>query len=176
MTKSSKKLKTKAAQGSVPQSRDAVVSAISQIGSAQRERTRIQAEMNDELAKIKERYELLAEPHNEVITELTAGVQIWCEANRDALTMAGKTKTAAFASGEVRWRMTPPSVSIKKAELVLKTLEENGLDRFIRTKQEVNKDAILLEPEAVKNIAGITISQQEEFVIVPFEAVLDEVA
>jgi phage host-nuclease inhibitor protein Gam len=176
MTKKKKLAKTLAAQHSVPQSRDAVIAAISEIGAAMRERTRIETEMNDEISAIKARYELLAEPHSQAITALQAGVQTWCEANRNVLTSGGKVKTHAFASGEVRWRTTPPSVSIRAVDAVLKTLEESGLERFIRTKREVNKDAILLEPEAVRRIAGITINQNEEFVVVPFEAKLDEVA
>ena len=47
-----------------------------------------------------------------------------------------------------------------------------GLDRFIRTKQEINKEALLNEPEVAKGIAGITIKTGvEDFVIKPFEQV-----
>ncbi|EKP1795399.1 host-nuclease inhibitor Gam family protein, partial [Escherichia coli] len=45
-----------------------------------------------------------------------------------------------------------------------------GLERFIRVKEEINKDAILNEKDAVKNIPGITIkSDIEDFSIIPFE-------
>lgn len=53
---------------------------------------------------------------------------------------------------------------------MLETLERLGLSRFIRTKREPNKEAMLNEPEAVKGVAGITIVQGvEDFIVTPFE-------
>ncbi len=172
---SSPRLKSTASTARVPQTRADVVAAIAEIGRRQRERDRIQAAMNDELAQIRERYENEAEPHGRAIEDLQAGVQTWCEAHRDALTQGGKTKTAAFASGEVRWRVTPPKVAIRGVEAVIAALRKAGLGRFLREKVEISKDAILAEPEAVTTIAGISISQIEEFVIEPFATELDEV-
>ena len=40
----------------------------------------------------------------------------------------------------------------------------------------MDKEAILAEPDAVEHIKGITVSQKEEFVIVPFEAELQQAA
>ena len=158
----------------IPQSRDQAAEAIREIGERQRELTRLSADMNDELAKIKERWEAAAEPHKIRVEALTQGVQIWSEANRDAITNGGKVKTAAFTTGEVCWRTRPPSVRITGQEAVLDLLRRLGLKRFIREKEEVNKEAILNEPEAVANVAGITISQGEDFVVVPFETELAE--
>ncbi|MCX1853849.1 host-nuclease inhibitor Gam family protein, partial [Escherichia coli] len=98
------------------------------------------------------------------------GVQGWCEANRDELTNGGKVKTANLVTGDVSWRVRPPSVSIRGMDAVMETLERLGLQRFIRTKQEINKEAILLEPKAVAGVAGITVkSGIEDFSIIPFE-------
>ncbi len=171
-----KKLKVNATVHSVPQNREEVTQAILRIGLDQRERLRIEAAMNDEIAAVKTRYEAQAAPLNERIVQLQAGVQIWCEANKAQLTNGGKVKTVNFGAGEVKWRMTPSSVALKKVEALLKALREQGLTRFIRIKEEVNKEQILAEPEAVAGIAGITISQREEFVIEPFETKLEEVA
>jgi phage host-nuclease inhibitor protein Gam len=160
----------------VPQTRDDVVDAIAAIGRHQRARARIEADMADEIAAVKQRYEALAEPEGCAIRTLSAGVQAWCEAHRAELTDGGKVKTARLASGEVRWRMTPPSVAVKGVDAVLQLLRERGLLRFIREKLEVNKEAILAEPEAVRGIAGIRVTQEEEFVIAPFDVALGEVA
>lgn len=176
MAKAPSKLKTQAALFPVPQSKDDVNDAIAKIGLAQRERARIQAAMNDELAAIKEKYETQAAPYNSQIEQLGKGVQTWCEANRDALTKDNKVKFAGFPSGEVKWRMRPPRVGIRVMENVLESLRKFGLDRMIRIKEEVNKEAILAEPDAVSGIAGIKIEQGEDFVIVPFETELEEVA
>jgi phage host-nuclease inhibitor protein Gam len=50
------------------------------------------------------------------------------------------------------------------------------LERFIRLKPEVNKEAILNEPEAVRDVPGLSIKQDESFSIEPFETALEEVA
>lgn len=160
----------------VPQTRDAVTEAIAEIGRRQRERDRIQAEMNDELAVVRQRWEEQARPHAERIQRLAAGVQGWCEAHREELTEHGKRKTARLASGEVRWRTRPPSVLARGLDKILQALKDLQLTRFIRTKEELDKEAILAEPEAVKHVKGITIQQKEDFVIVPFETELEEVA
>lgn len=169
------RVKSPASASFVPQTREAVVSAIGEIGRRQRERARIEADMNDAIAKIRERFELDAEPHSQAIGALREGVQIWCEANRDSLTQGGKTKTAAFASGEVRWRVTPPKVIIKGVEAVMDALRRAGLANFLREKVEISKEAILADPDGVAAIPGIRIEQIEEFVVEPFEQALDEV-
>ncbi len=170
------KLKSPAQAVRVPQTRDEVAEAIAAIGKHTRERLRIEAAMNDEIAEVKRRFEEDAQPHGDAMRALQMGVQTWCEAHRTELTLGGKVKTAAFASGEVRWRNTPPSVTIRALDVVLKTLRQRGLDRFIRTKEEVNKEAILADPTAVTGVAGIKISSGEEFVVVPFEAELEGAA
>lgn len=170
------RLKTPAIKIAVPQSRDQAAQAIAEIGTANRELARIQAAMNDKLAEIKAEFEGSAEPYSLKIKALTEGVQTWAEANRDTLTQNGKTKTAALTTGEILWRLRPPSVRITGAEAVLDALRRLGLKRFIREKEEVNKEAILNEPEAVSHVPGIAISQGEDFVVVPFEAELAEVS
>lgn len=170
------RIRQQAAAWPIPQNRDQVVEAIAEIGRRQRERERIQATMNDELAAIKQRYEEEAAPHNEAIREFSKGVQSWCEANRNQLTQGGKVKHADLPSGKVGWRMRPPSVVVRGKEAVIDLLVRMGLSRFVRVREEVNKEAILAEPEAIRNVKGITITQAEDFIIVPFETSLEEVA
>ncbi len=160
----------------VPQSKAEVAEAIREIGEQTREIARLQADMNDELARVKERWELLAQPLAERCETLNKGVQIWCEANRNLLTQGGKVKTATLTTGEVAWRTRPPSVRITGADAVVDMLRRLKLDRFVRTKEEVNKEAILNEPEAVRGVAGISIQQGEDFIVTPFESELAEVA
>lgn len=170
------RLKTPAVRVDVPQSRDMAAQAIARIGIVNRDLARVTADMNDELAAVKARWEAAAEPLQLQIKALTEGVQTWAEANRDTLTQNGKVKTAALTTGEILWRLRPPSVRVTGAEAVLDALRRLGLKRFIREKEEVNKEAILNEPEAVAHVPGIAISQGEDFVVVPFEAELTEVA
>ncbi|ECT1905788.1 host-nuclease inhibitor Gam family protein [Salmonella enterica subsp. enterica serovar Montevideo] len=154
----------------MPQNRDAVITDIKRIGDLQREASRLETEMNDAIAEITEKFAARIAPIKTDIETLSKGVQGWCEANRDELTNGGKVKTANLVTGDVSWRVRPPSVSIRGMDAVMETLERLGLQRFIRTKQEINKEAILLEPKAVAGVAGITVkSGIEDFSIIPFE-------
>ncbi|HHE5968779.1 TPA: host-nuclease inhibitor Gam family protein [Citrobacter braakii] len=169
MAKPAKRIKS-AAAAYVPQNRDAVITDIKRIGDLQREASRLETDMNDAIAEITEKFAARIAPIKTDIETLSKGVQGWCEANRDELTNGGKVKTANLVTGDVSWRQRPPSVSIRGVDAVMETLERLGLQRFIRTKQEINKEAILLEPKAVAGVAGITVkSGIEDFSIIPFE-------
>lgn len=170
------RLKTDAVIFNVPQTKDDVVGCIAAIGRHQRERARIETLMNDELATVREAWEKQAAPHLEEIKRLVAGVQFWCEANRAALTQDGKVKYAHLASGDVKWRMTPPKVTVRALDNLLEVLKQLGLTRFIRIKEEINKEAVLAEPDAVTHLKGITLTQKEEFIVQPFETELEEIA
>lgn len=147
-----------------------VQSAIKEIGDLSREHTRLTTEMNDSIGAISEKYAPLLKSLNDEIEPLQKAVQEYCEAHRETLTENGKTKTVNLVTGDVQWRTRPPSVSIRGVEAVLEHLQRFGLDRFIRNKQEINKEALLNEPETAKGIAGITIKQGvEDFIIKPFE-------
>lgn len=163
------KLKSKA-QVNVPQTRDDAAADVKKLGDLMRERTRKEADMNDDIAKITKRYQPEFEALNERINLLQEGIQGYCEANRDELTNGGKVKSANLVTGEIMWRQKPPSVRIKASDAVIETLKRLGLGKFVRTKEEINKEAILNEPDAVRGVAGITIvTGEEQFEISPFE-------
>lgn len=154
----------------VPQTREAVIADIKTIGDRQRELMRIETLMNDEIGVITEKYSSHVNALKTELSELESGVHKWSEANRSELTNDGKTKTANLTTGEVSWRTRPPSVRITDADSVIKTLYKLNLEKFVREKREVNKEAILSEPEAVAGIAGIKINSGiEDFIITPFE-------
>lgn len=158
------------AQVYVPQSKDEVAAYIRNIGDAQRKLLRESAEMNDAIANVTARYQPFLEKLSAQITTLQEGVQGYCEAHRNELTNDGKVKTANLITGEVQWRQRPPSVSVRGAESVIEALKRLGLGKFVRTKEEINKEAILNEPDDVKGVAGISVvTGVEDFVITPFE-------
>ena len=96
-------------------------------------------------------------------------MQTWCEAHRAELTASGG-KTVNLITGEVSWRQRPPSIAVRGAEAVLESLRTLGLHRFIRTKDEVNKEAMLNEPELAATVAGVSVIKgKEDFAITPFE-------
>lgn len=157
-------------KANVPKDRDECAQAINEIGRLTRQITVLQAAMNDEIAAITDDYTGKITAINESLKCLQDGVQLYCEANRDELTDGGKTKTIDFVSGTVQFRRRPPAVSIRGAEAVIEALRARGLVRFIRTKEEINKDAILNEVAAVAGVPGITIKTGvEDCTITPFE-------
>lgn len=174
MTKKTSRLKA-AAASYTPQSREQVSVDIKKIGDIQRELTRIETDANDQIAVIMNQNTPKIEALRAELDVLQKGVQTWCEANRAEITKDGKTKTANLITGEVAWRTRPDSVSVKGVDLVLEALKKLKLNRFIRRKEEINKDAILADKKAVENIKGISIvSGKEDFSITPFEQEIEK--
>lgn len=171
MTKA--KSKTLGANFPVPQSREEAAATVVAIGEINRSIQRLEADMNDELAAIKEAYEATAMPMREAAVEKTEGLKMWAEANRTKLTGGDKTKTVDLGTGVLRWRQRPPAVRISKMQDVMERLRTLGLGRFLREKVEIDKEAMLKEPDVARTIAGVSIgSAGEDFIIEPYEAAL----
>jgi phage host-nuclease inhibitor protein Gam len=158
---------------SVPQSKNDCAESIRAMGDLTRKFERCRADMNDAIAAITQEHQPVLEELTGRVLALQTGVQAWCEAHR--VDLCGENdklgKTANLVTGEVSWRQRPPSVSIRGADTVLDTLLRMGLGRFVRVKNEPNKEAMLNEPDAVRGIAGINIvTGTEDFIVVPFEA------
>lgn len=152
------------------QTRDEVETAIKEIGDLNRELDRLAIEQNDKLAAITEEYAPLMNEVKEKTKPMMDAVQAWCESRRDELTQNGKTKTGTFNTGEVQWRQRPPSVGIRGVDSVLDSLKMRGFTQFIRIKEEINKEAMLNEPDTAASVPGVTIKTGvEDFVITPFE-------
>ena len=175
-----KRTKTKASNVVVPQSRDDATRAVARVGVLQRELELIETDMNDQLGRIKERAELLAAPAKAEIDDLKTGLRVWSDANRDALTEGGKRKHADLGTGLVRWVQTRAAVrgvprEAEKLAATIKTLIAAGLQRFVRTKHEVDREAILREPEALKGVAGLSVAAEgEDFVVEPYAETLSK--
>jgi phage host-nuclease inhibitor protein Gam len=156
-----------------PQDRDQCAQAIADYGRLRRNRDRLMAEMNDKITAITEQYQQQIDEHNESLELRLKAIQVYCEAHRDELTNGQRVKFANLVTGQVEWRKAPDSVSAPCGEgltPVLALLKEKGLTRFIRVKEEINKEAILLDRNAVKGIPGIRINiGKEEFSVTPFE-------
>jgi len=168
-----KKKRIKAPAITAPGTKDEASTLLGEIGDLQRDLVMTETEMNDRLSKIKKTYEDEAALLNERINEKFEALHVWAEANKTIL-LKGKAKTARLSTGEISWRSTPPSVRVTKVEAVIKKLKAAGLFDLVRTKEEVNKEAVLEEPQRVKGITGITVSNKEEFVAKPFESLIEK--
>lgn len=168
------KTRTKRVAVAAPQSLEDARDWLRQFGERSREAEAIKLGMNDQISRIKEEAENKASPVKDELTRLETGIHAWAEANRVELTR--KSKTVDLGVGTVRWRQRPPSVRITgKAADLLARLKAMGFARFIRVKEEINKDALLGEPAIAAEIKGVSISSAgEDFVIEPVNQAISE--
>lgn len=171
-----KRIKQTANVAPVPKDLTEAREFMRRIGDEQRDASRIEHDLNDQVAAMREKYAALAAPHNKQVEELTEGLRIFAEAHRDELTNEGKKKTVDLGTGELGWRMRPPRVLLRNIPGVIESLQMLKLDRFLRTKLEVNKEAVLAEPEIAEQVKGITVKQDEDFFVVPAEDELTDAA
>ena len=154
----------------VPQNREDAVWTVGRIGTLRREIAAKKAGADEKLKKIGEQVEQAMAPLADELAELEAGLQAYCEANRNTLTGDGKVKFHDFGTGRVSWRLRPPKVVVRGVEAVIEGCERLGLKRFLRTKTEINKDAMLADADTARQIAGVSISSEgEDFLVEPAE-------
>lgn len=172
----SKKVKSSASALPIPQSDGEARETIREIGDLNRQALRLQAEMNDQIAALQERYGTEVAPLNERARALTDGLSMFCDVHRERLTRGGKVKFFEFSTGKVSWRLRPAKVSLKKIEDVIERIKAAGLaERFLRVKEEVNKEAMLEDRAVASSIKGVTIgSDGEDFIVEPFETDLKD--
>lgn len=170
------KTKAKASNLPIPQDDTEARSAIREIGDLQRQISRAEHDLNDEIAALQERYGTRVEPLRELIEAKTEGLKMFCEVNRERLTRGGKVKFWRFSTGEISWRNRPAKVSLRKIDEVISEIKRLKLgSKFLRVKEEVNKEAMLEARELAATINGVTIgSDGEDFIVEPFETELPE--
>lgn len=164
----SKKLKRAASAALAPADAAGADILLARVGRLVREREAIQAALDERVTEAKQVAEAQAAPLAAEIDALTRGLQLWAEANREKLTDGFRHKTVKLAAGELLWRTRRPVVRIANTEEVLRTLDALGLGRFVRTKAEIDKEAMLADPLAARAVPGVSIgSEGEDFVVQP---------
>jgi len=141
--------------------------AMAQMGNIQRTLADLDLQFDRMVADAQASREARAAPLRDQLLALAHSVAAYAEANRRALTANGR-KSVVLPDGSVfGWRFTPPKVTVAKAGEVIAWLKARRLKRFIRIKEEVNKEAILAEPDFWGTIPGVSVSRREEFYIRP---------
>lgn len=184
--------KAVAADVRVPQNREDVAEMIAEFGRVAVEVDVIETVMKDKLLEVKRDAEKEAEPHLQKAKALFAGLQLYCDANRQQLLGNSGLKTVEFPTGTVSWRHKPPKVSLSgEADDIIAAIHDaagNAIKRgdketsyaflnFIRNKQEVDKESMLKNPDLARTVAGVKIGRGGEvFEIEPFGAKLAEAA
>ena len=153
----------------VPKSLDEAAEFLRQIGEEQRAIDKVQSHLNTKVDELKTKAMADVNPHQKKISELVEGLFAFAEAHRDELTDGDRRKTVELPTGTFGWRITPPAVLLRNVKSILERLKSLGLKRFIRTKEEIDKKAILRELDVAITVKGVSISQHEEFVVKPAE-------
>lgn len=159
-----------------PQSLDDLTAYVAELGATERKLARVRDQFNTRVELARRTAATKAEPLQTRRDELIRGIDSYVESHRDELTQGGKTKTVKLPSGEIQWRMTPPKVTLRKVQEILDYFKERKLNRFIRVKEEVDKTALLKEPEVARAIPGISIGQVEELIVKPLDLEIEVIA
>ncbi|MGH6887962.1 MAG: host-nuclease inhibitor Gam family protein [Rhizomicrobium sp.] len=161
--------KTKTAAIDVPQSDEAANALLAQYGETYNAIAKLQADLDDALAKVKGLFETQSAPLQEKLKIAFLQLTSWGAAHRDRLTENGKSKTVLLPAGQIGWRHRPPSVRwVKgmKAEDIVVAIKNAGLRRFLRIKEEPNKERMLEEPDVAATVKGVVIgSAGEDFFV-----------
>ncbi len=164
------------AMPAVPQTLDEADGLIARMGEISRERARIQARLDENVAFAKAEAEATAGPLDAEFERLRGGVQAWAEANRIALTDGGKRKTVKLPSGEIAWREGRPKVVVTDQAAALAELQARG-GLCVATYVEIDKQAALRCPELLQGVPGARVeAPPEQFVVKPLELPLAQAA
>ena len=159
------KTKTKALAIPAPQNKTEAIQMLADYSAVKREILREETRMNDKIDAIKTESEARILEQKNQIKPLEKAIQTFCEANRRELTSGTQNWEAPTAF--VKWRILPASVALKGVETIIEQLKSRKkFAGFLRTKYEVNKEAMLNNPSLAEEIEGVKIkSAGESFAI-----------
>ncbi len=158
----------------VPNSLDEATKMVVRIRQLERQIELIQQSSSVHIRKLEVQIvEKLEETKNSTRTmqeerdKLSEAVFIFAQERKMELTDNLKKKTVELPTGDkLRWYFANPSVAVEDEEKAVAELKEKGLQEFIRTKEEINKEAILAKPGKTENLRFISVIQDEIFSIV----------
>ena len=156
----------------VLKSRLQVEDTLREIVGATLNRNKATLEMDKAITAIRERYEALLTECNKSIEEKTELVRVWAEANPEEF---GKLKSLDFVHAIIGFRTGTPTLKTITGWTWDRVLEKikafPALLKHVRTKEEVNKQTLLLDRETIGDDGlrqiGLKVVQSESFFIEP---------
>jgi phage host-nuclease inhibitor protein Gam len=134
------------------------------IGIAQTKIDEAVAAYEAAVEKLKAELEQTTKPLEKTRNGFLSGLFAFAHAHKKALTI--DSKTVLLPSGKFLWRFTPPAVDVENDESMIALLKKRGLTRYIRTVEQLDREALLADRKTLK-VAGLRFTQREEFVVVP---------
>jgi phage host-nuclease inhibitor protein Gam len=154
-------------------SREEAEAAMNSLALAANNRRKFIARADAEKLAVDAKFAPNIEACNQAIEQQKTALCQWAEANPAAF---GKKKSIDFAAGTLGFRTGTPKLSLLNRswtwDKVLTALREHALfNRFIRTKQEVDKEAIITSavtsPSTNWASVGVKMVQDESFYVEP---------
>jgi phage host-nuclease inhibitor protein Gam len=144
---------------------------VGDIATLKAQEQQITGELNEKITALRREYDLQLMQIAVDLEARTATLQDWSDRN---VAEFGARKSIAFTHGEVGWRTGNPALKPLTGwtwDRVLEKLREGGwFAKYLRVKQEVNKELILADRgelgESLKSI-GVRVVQAETFYIEP---------
>lgn len=146
---------------------DEVDNALNRLSELRAAEAKISDEMNSKINAIQETYHKMLDPVAEEKLQLERNIELFCQSVRDEEFNESKTKKLKY--GEVSFRLSTPSLKNLKGFTweSIKTLlsKSKKYAQYLRTKTEINKQAIMDAKMKEKELAeiGMTVSQTENF-------------
>lgn len=138
---------------------DEVDTVLKQIVQAELDIETIEAEMNKEMADIKEDAENRAKPHREEIKKLETLVKEFVTTNK--LELDGKSKELDF--GKTGFRFSTKLVLPKAIDKVIEALKKHQMFDCIIIKENVNKDILKTYDEDIILRVGGSLKKEDTF-------------
>lgn len=145
--------------GTTLQSWDDVDRCLAEIGRIDRELGLIEAGQQESIDQIKAVSKRAAEPLQAKKLGLELAMKDYAEANRAEF---AKTKSRELTFGTISFRLST-SVVIKRVADTLQALKDLGLAHCIRTKEELDKDAMRNLPLETLHNVGASLRQVDAF-------------
>lgn len=142
---------------------DEVDNALAHIAARRRQVAIVETGMNEKIDKIKQDAAEECEPALQEIVILEQAILRYAEAQK--ATLFGTRKSLALTFGIIGYRASSKLKTLAKWtwERVLQTLRDNEYRKYIRVKEDVDKEALReLPPELLAKI-GVKIVQEDVF-------------
>ena len=79
----------------------------------------------------------------------------------------GEGKSVVMGNGSLALRDCPPATNCRDDEKVIEVLHEMGLSRYVRTREELDRESLLARREDLPRIEGLSFVQREVLTISP---------
>ena len=156
---------------SVLRTREAMESLIGEIAALKNQQRLLTAAMDEQIQAVREQYEAQLAAQNADLDQKMTLARFWSEANPQEF---GAARSIETVHGVVGWRTGQPALKTLPGwtfDRVLQTLKTMGALGYIRVKEEVHKQNLLADREALgleklKDL-GLRVVQEETFFVEP---------